>query len=82
MKFGTILYRKGVDILISLSWALSGIPSVEDNDDDNSFSVSVPNNKVVLYEAGYVVNELIHKVVEKQSLTRQSSQTGDYDLYQ
>ena len=22
MKYGTILYRKGIDILISLSWAL------------------------------------------------------------
>ena len=29
MKFGTIPYRKGVDILVSLSWALSAIPFSE-----------------------------------------------------
>ena len=26
MKFGTVLYRTGIDIMVSLSWALSAIP--------------------------------------------------------
>ena len=32
MKFGTILYHKGADILVSLSWALGAIPFSGDRD--------------------------------------------------
>jgi len=37
-------------------------------------------HKVVLYEAGYIVNDLIHKEMEKQSTSRKLGLTGDHDL--
>ena len=47
MKFDTILYCKGIDALISLSWALSGIPFAKDSDDENPPSTSIRDNKTV-----------------------------------
>jgi len=82
MKFGTMLFRRGIDILISLSWALSSQQfSDEDSENDqNPAYTSVRDNKVVLYEAGYIVNDLIHKEIEKQSTSRKIGLTGDHDL--
>ena len=56
MKFGTILYRRGVDLLVSLSWALSANSSTED------ITVKPTTGKQsdkfsVLHTAAYIVKD-------------------------
>jgi len=76
------IFLRGIDILISLSWALSSQQfSDEDSENDQNPYTSVRDNKVVLYEAGYIVNDLIHKEIEKLSTSKKLGLTGDHDLF-
>ena len=72
MKYGTVLYRKGADILETLSWALS-ISHLADH-----WSESVkpkhhekhPNTEKILKEASTIMNNLIHEEIKKSSQVR------------
>ena len=60
MKFGTILYRKGIDVLVSLSWALSA----QSNQEETAVLAHITPTKqqsdkaTVLHDAAYLVNNL------------------------
>jgi len=69
-KFGTILFCKGVDILISLSWALGMLGITESHSDTTTkqlLSISTINKEQVLTHTGYIVNDIIHKEIGRQS---------------
>ena len=71
MKFGTILYRKGVDVLVSLSWALSTQSTSQECSDEDHNCVHGPvieDNKMVLHNAACIVNSLIHKEIQSSPL--------------
>ena len=80
MKFGTILYRKGVDVLVSLSWALSSVQGfAQKYTDGDHMCVHGPiieDNKTVLHNAACIVNSLIHDEIERQSTIRQDFSTN------
>ena len=65
-KFGTLLFRKGGDILTSLSWALG---RAQLREVDNAYvGVGQNQNKVsVLREAGDIVNDLVHAEIAKSN---------------
>jgi len=73
MKFGTILYRKGVDVLVSLSWALScqGVQESTDKDDIHEHKPIIEDTKTVLHNAASILNGLIHGEIERQSIIKQ-----------
>lgn len=53
VKFGTVLYRKGIDTSVSLSRALNVIPLSEANKVYDKKTVkNTPEDKTVLHEAG------------------------------
>ena len=68
-----MLFHRGIGIITSLSWALSGHQFSDDDseNDQNPEYISVQDNKVVLYEAGYIVHDRIHKEIK----------LCDHDLY-
>ena len=67
-KFGTILYRKGGDVLTSLSWALGRAQSKDMDSVYVSTSPSQPSNKgSILREASNILNGLIHAEIAKQN---------------
>ena len=69
-KFGTIIFRKGGDILTSLSWAL-GRMQLKDSEDGYIININQPcdskSKANVLREAGDIVNDLIHAEITKRS---------------
>ena len=68
MKFGTILYQKGGDIMTSLSWAL-GSPNI--TDDKSPYIIGqdnqTHNEESVLNEVGHIINNLLHEESKKLS---------------
>ena len=73
MKFGTILYSTGIDILVSLSWALSAKASSSYTCETHTPTIKHYSDKTsTLHEASYIVNNLIHKEIEKQSAARKN----------
>lgn len=70
-KFGTVLFRRGGDLLTSLSWAL-GITQVDTSVNLNYehcvTKVKDPNYGKILGEAGDIVNDLLHAEMAKASL--------------
>ena len=69
-KFGTVLYCKGVDIMTSLSWALSALcykevcdegDHIQDDQHDTTYK------ERVITEAGDIVNDLLHEEIKRQS---------------
>jgi len=80
MKFGTILYCSGIYLLVSLSWALSANSPTE----DIMVKYIKPNDKQsdkvsVLHTAAYIVNDLIHEEIDRQSATRNDPKSFDID---
>ena len=90
MKFGTILYRKGSDLLVSLSWALGRMH-------DNSpydLPCDPPCNQVrnednhdrqlqVITEAAHIINEHLHSEIAKMGkndLLFHHDTSGGFDL--
>ena len=64
-KFGTLIFRKGGDILKSLSWELGRAQSGE-VDNFIYTNVGQPKSKSdILREAGDVVNDLIQEEIAK-----------------
>ena len=60
MKFGTVLYHRGVDLLVSLLWALGANNLSEDTSVQHHTSTTKQIDKSsVLHNATYVVNDLI-----------------------
>ena len=54
---------------MSLSWVVSAIPLSEINKVYDTKTVkNTPEDKTVLHEAGYIVNDLIHNEIDKQSI--------------
>ena len=69
-NFGTILFRKGIDVLISLSWALGMSDTGENYSEPTTkqhSSTTMLNEEQVLTCAGCIVNDIIHKEIKKQT---------------
>ena len=75
-KFGTVLYRKGGDLLCSLSWALgtqcSSIESHQLDEDEASTCKGQGKSHdeqtaIILNQAGCIVNNLIHKEIRRST---------------
>ncbi len=69
-KFGTLLYKKGGDLLTSLSWALGST-----SPNDTEYIPNVPNHNTlgedtILAKAGYHINNLVHAEIRKFSKTK------------
>jgi len=62
MRFGTVLYRRGADLLVSLSWALSSsqlVPSFEPSKQQHHTSQNNHlNTETTLKEASIIINDL------------------------
>ena len=69
MKFGTILYRKGINVLESLSWALGANSSSQYDFSELNImpATKSPCNDQTLHEAAYIVNDLMHEEVKRQT---------------
>ena len=67
MKFGTIFYRKGGDLLVSLLWALSTNNLFEDITIKHVTPAKHSDKVAVLHNANNMVNDLIHEEINKQS---------------
>ena len=66
-----MLYRKGGDILTSLSWALGAQDISSDGIEDCGIQIS-PATKhsdkaTVLHNAAYMINDLIHEEISRQA---------------
>ena len=64
MKFGTVLYRKGGDVLVALSWALSALNQYHSQPE---YCHKNPDVGATLKEASIVVNGLMHEEIKKSS---------------
>jgi len=66
MKFGTILFRKGGDMLVALSWALGSSQSTPQWCESNTEKKhrEYPNAEKTLKEASIIVNDLIHNEIK------------------
>ena len=71
MRFGTVLYRRGADLLIALSWALSSsqqVPSFEPSKQQHhTLQNNHPNTETILKEASIIINNFIHEEINKLS---------------
>ena len=80
MKFGTILYRKGGDLLVSLSWALSTNSPFEDTTVEHVTPAKHSDKVAILHNASYMVNDLIHEEINRLSTaSRNDPQLLDID---
>ena len=70
MKFGTVLFRKGGDILTALSWALSTPPSTNQYPETHCQN---PDTNKTLKEASIIINNLIHEEIKKSSQSQPST---------
>ena len=60
-KFGTVLFHKGSDLLVSLSWALG---RVHENTIHDPYTHNPPTNQLsVVMEAAHTINERIHSEI-------------------
>ncbi len=72
-KIGTPLYKKGGDLLTSLSWTLGST-----SPNDTEYIPNAPNHntlgeETILAKAGYHINNLIHAEIRKFSKTKPTS---------
>ena len=68
MKFGTVLYRKGGDVLVALSWALNASQPLNQYQSQPEYCHKNPDVGATLKEASIVVNDLIHEEIKKSSV--------------
>lgn len=61
-KIGTVLYRKGGNLLASVSWALGRVPLSDPT--ESSTTLSSQTEKLIS-EAGDVINNLLHDELRK-----------------
>ena len=79
MKFGTILYRKGADVLVSLSWVFQSLSQDSTGEEQTyAHATQLSDKGTVLHNAACIVNDLIHEEIERQSTMR--SQCYSYPL--
>ena len=70
MKFGTVLFRKGADLLVSLSWALGSLQFPQWSEPtEQQKHAQHPNTETTLTEASIIINDLIHKEIKKSQLS-------------
>lgn len=72
MRFGTVLYRRGADLVVALSWALSSssqfAPSFQPiKQQDHKSQTKNPNIETTLAEASVIINEILHEEIKKLS---------------
>ena len=79
MKYGTILYRKGIDTLVSLSWAMGACSSTHlDEVQSISESISKENRqRAVFYEAECIINDLLHEEIDELAKLKKETKTPD-----
>ena len=72
MKYGTVLYRKGADILTTLSWALStsNLADQWSKPEKQKHHDSQLNAETTLKEASIIMNNLIHEEIKKSAEIR------------
>ena len=72
MKYGTVLYRKGADILETLSWALSTSHLADHwyESEEQKHRDKHPNTETTLKEASFIMNNLIHEEIKKSTQIR------------
>ena len=68
-KFGTVLFRKGGDMLLSLSWVLGRGATESESlyECKSGQSNTMENTAGILIKAGDILNDLIHKEIRKIS---------------
>jgi len=79
MYIRILYHRSGVDVPVSLSWAISTQnTSQECTNDDHKCACGplVEDNETVLHNAACIVNRLIHNEIERQSTTRPEFSTN------
>ena len=59
-KFGTVLYRKGGDVLVVLSWVLSASHPFNDYLYEPEHFRKNPDVDTTLKEASIIINDFIH----------------------
>ena len=64
-KFGTLLYKRGGDLLTSLSWALGA--SASEERPDYIGTKPVDDDASILSKPGYIVNNKIHNELVRLS---------------
>ena len=65
-KYGTILYKRDGDILVSLSWAL-GAAKQHNGVTTNYSPAGHTDLSSAVRESGYLINNLIHEEIKRQS---------------
>ena len=72
MKFRTVIYRKGVDIMTSLSWTLGALYYNKVCDEGNhiqGYQQHIKCRERVITEVGHLVNDLLHEEFKQQSFS-------------
>ena len=69
-KFGTILYRRGGDILTSLSWALGSLRTNKESIYERDTNSLQPKNEVALNKAAYILNDLLYEENRRLSASK------------
>ena len=88
-KFGTILFRKGGDLLASLSWALGAMSynscqsssCLFTSETTGSSTSSAGHREKVIEEAGCILNDLLHEEMQQQSCQNTDPSTLNIDQY-
>ena len=82
-RFGTVLFRKGGDLLTSLSWAL-GRMSVNNIDyllvEPQDKAVETTHKKRVFEEAGIIVNDLLHADIYGLSSENLTTDPNEFNI--
>ena len=79
-KFGTILYRRGGDILTSLSWALGSSRTNKESIYEKDTNSLQPNNEVALNKAAYILNDLLYEENRRLSASKCDDDTLLFDI--
>jgi len=61
MKFGTVLFRKGGDLLVALSWVLGSLPVQQWSEpNEKQKPTQHPNTERTIEDAGIIINDYQH----------------------
>lgn len=78
-KLGTVLYRRGADLLTCLSWALGQKNNTHsDSDIHNVTLLDTEPSKTVLSDASNLINRLLHEEISK--LANKTVEPKDLDI--
>ena len=85
-KFSTILFRKGGNTLLSLSWAMGRLRLGSRDEAEEALlkqqklSHCVSNSEQILEDAGCIINDLLHKEVEKISDQKLTDDPSSFNI--